>query len=439
MSQPELKRTIGPAQMALYAIGSMLGAGIYGLIGQAAGYSGNAVWLSFMVALVAALLTGLTYASLGARYPRAGGTAFIIERAFQSPRAGFVAGACLAAAALIGIPTMAQVFARNFADIFSLSESMVPVVTVTFLAMLGLIIFRGIREALWLNVLCCIIEAGGLLLIIGVGFSCWGQVDYMDVPPQASTVLPSLNTTFVAVMSSTVLTFMAFIGFEDTLNLAEETKNPQRTLPIGILVAMAVVAVIYIAVAITVVSVVPWQQLAQANSPLTEVIRVAAPAIPPALFTAVALFSVTNTIMVNYVTASRLLYGMAQQKLMPALLGRVHATRQTPHMAVLALFICFLPFSIFGSIAQLAAASTLLLLIVFAMMNVSLLVLQRRKEEKGAFEIHPVIPAMGAVVCTLLIIARVMTGEWTAPVLAGGIAALVLVIYLVAAKRKTKV
>lgn len=426
----QLPQTIGLKQMIFYATGSMLGAGVYGLIGQAAGLSGNAVWLSFMVALVAALLTGLSYASLGSRYPRAGGTAFIVERAFKSPAAGYALGLMLAASALIGIPTMAQVFARNFADIFQISDAMIPVVAIGFLALLGGVIFRGIQESMWLNILCCCIEALGLLIVIVTGFTHWGSVDYFEVPANTSAVLPDLSPIIVAVMSSTVLTFFAFIGFEDTLNVAEECKNPKRTLPIGLLTAMGIVAFLYIGVAITAVSVVPWQMLGDAKSPLTEVIRITAPGIPPALFTTIALFAVTNTILVNFITASRLLYGMSTQKLLPAFLSKVHGKRRTPHMAVATLFVLFLPFAIFGTVSQLAAASVLLLLTVFAVMNISLVILQRREgEDVGEFEIHRIIPILGAVVCVALIVARVVTGEWTAPALAGGIVAIVLGAY----------
>ncbi len=425
-----LHQTIGLKQMIFYATGSMLGAGVYGLIGQAAGLSGNAVWLSFIVALVAALLTGLSYASLGSRYPRAGGTAFIVERAFKSPAAGYALGLMLACSAVIGIPTMAQVFARNFIDIFQMGDAMIPVVAVGFLALLALVIFRGIEESMWLNILCCCIEALGLLIVIATGFTHWGSVDYLEVPANTSALLPGLGPLAVAVMSSTVLTFFAFIGFEDTLNVAEECKNPRRTLPIGLLTAMAIVAVLYIGVAITAVSVVPWQVLGDAKSPLTEVIRITAPGIPPALFTTIALFSVTNTILVNFITASRLLFGMSRQNLLPAALSRVHGRRRTPHVAVITLFVLFVPFAVFGTIAQLAAASVLLLLSVFTVMNISLVILQRREgEEAGEFEIHRIIPILGSVVCVGLIIARVVTGEWTAPALAGGIVTAVIGAY----------
>jgi amino acid transporter len=92
-----------------------------------------------------------------------------------------------------------------------------------------------------------------------------------------------------------VLAFFAFIGFEDIINVAEETRDPERTLPLGLILAMAGAALLYIAVAITSVSVVPWQELAEAPGPITEVVTRAAPSIPPVIFTGVTLFAVTNT------------------------------------------------------------------------------------------------------------------------------------------------
>ena len=112
---PKLRRSIGPAQMALYGLGSMLGAGIYGLIGKAAGQAGNAVWLAFLVALVAALLTALSYASLGSRYPRAAGAAYVTERAYGFPLLSFMVGLALVCSGLTSIATQSQVFAANIA------------------------------------------------------------------------------------------------------------------------------------------------------------------------------------------------------------------------------------------------------------------------------------------------------------------------------------
>ena len=148
--------------------------------------------------------------------------------------------------------------------------------------------------------------------------------------------------------------------------------------------------------------------------------RCRSPAIPPIVFTAITLFAVSNTALVNYVTASRLIYGMARQGLLPASLGNVHASRLTPHIAIAALFLILAPLALLGTIAELAAATVLLLLLVFTVVNAALFVLKRRKGElPGQFEVPLFVPAAGAIVCLVLIVVRVATGDWRAPALAG--------------------
>ena len=430
----QLRRTIGPTQMAFYALGSMLGSGIYGLIGQAAGLAGSAVWLSFLVALVAALLTAFSYASLGSRYPRAGGAAYIVERAFRSPLLGFVAGLGVVCSGLASVATQSQVFARNLAELLDVTQLVAPAIAFGFLLVLAGVVFRGIRESMWINILCTCVEAAGLLIVIAVGLSYWGTVDYLEVP--AASYGLAADGLWLAVMQGTVLTFFAFIGFEDTLNVAEECKEPERTIPIGLLTAMGIAAILYVAVAITAVSVVPWADLAAAPGPLTEVIRRAAPAIPSVIFTAITLFAVSNTALVNYVTSSRLLYGMAQQNLVPAPLGRIHLTARTPHVAIIGILLLLAPLALFGSVATLASATVLLLLVVFTAMNAALLILQRRPgEAKAPFEIPSAIPAAGAVICAAMIVVRVATGDWRAPALAGALLAGILLLYAVSRPR----
>jgi len=168
------------------------------------------------------------------------------------------------------------------------------------------------------------------------------------------------------IMQAAVLAFFAFIGFEDMYNVADEIRHPERTLPLGLVLAMAAAALLYIAVAVTAVSVVPWHELAEAPGPITAIITRAAPAILPIVFTAITLFAVSNT---DYVTASRLIYGMARQGLLPASLGNVHASRLTPHIAIAALFLILAPLALLGTIAELAAATVLLLLLVFTVVE----------------------------------------------------------------------
>jgi APA family basic amino acid/polyamine antiporter len=425
--EPKLHRSIGPTQLALYGLGSMLGAGIYGLIGQAAGIAGNAVWLAFIASLVVALLTALSYASIISRYPRAAGAAYVTQRAYKIPMLSFVVGIAVVCSGLTSVATQSRVLAANIAQIFGWQSIPVEFIAVGFLLLLAGIAFRGIRESMWVNVLCTIIEAAGLLIVIAVGFSYWGSVNLLEVP----TGLGS-DAFFLIILNGAVLTFFAFLGFEDTINVAEECRDPETTMPIGLIAAMVMAAILYIAVAITAVSVVPYGELAKAPSPLTAVVGKAAPAFPAFVFTFITIFAVANTALVNYVTASRLVYGMSRQGLLPTFLGRVHHSTKTPHVAIFVLFAVLAPLALYGTIGNLAAATVLLLLTVFCVVNAALVVLQRRKSEPhGKFEVPAFVPALGAVVCLVLIAVRVSTGDIWAPILAGALLAATLVLYFI--------
>lgn len=422
---PALIRSIGPFQLTLYGLGSMLGSGIYGLIGQAAGQVGNAVWASFLVAMVAALLTALSYASLGSRYPRAGGAAFVTQKAFGMPLLSFVVGLAVVCSGLASVATQSQVFARNFAVLLGVASFPVWAAGAGFLLVMAALVLRGIRESMWVNVVFTLVEATGLLLVIAVGIPYWGSVDLLEIPE-----LPGGDAMALLVMQGAVLTFFAFIGFEDTLNVAEECRDPQRTIPIALVTAMVIGALIYVAVAVTAVSVVPWRELSQAPGPLTEVVARAAPAIPLWIFTAITLFAVANTALVNYITSSRLVYGMARQGLLPRALGRVHQRTRTPHLAAVMLLAILLPLGLFGTVANLASASVLLLLVVFAVVNGALFILKGRKgEPRGRFEIPRWVPAAGTAICLLLVGLRVSSSDWHAPALAGGLLVGILGLY----------
>ncbi|NKE44646.1 amino acid permease [Roseomonas frigidaquae] len=430
--QPTLARAIGPFQLFAYTLGGMLGAGIYGLVGRAAGNLGNAVWLGFLVAMVAALLTGLSYASLGSRYPQAGGAANITQRAFARPLLTWVVGLAVMASGLTSVATQSRVVAENLLRLAGLEGVPAIALSLGFLLLVCGIVLRGIRESMWVNILCTAVEAAGLLLVIAVGIPYWGGVDLWETPSP-----DGIGISFL--MTGAILTFFAFIGFEDTINVAEEARDPRRTLPIGIVTAMLAATVLYIAVAITAVSVVPWRELAEAPGPLAEVMARAAPWVPGWGYVAITIFAVANTALLNYVTASRLLYGMARQGLLPKTLARVHAKRRTPHMAILALLPVLVALVLAGNIGELASATVLLLLAVFTVVNVALLVLQRRKgEAKGGFEVPWPVPAAGALVCAVLLVNRLVSTDWRAPALAAGLIVLILLGYALLRPRVTE-
>lgn len=418
--------TMGAGMLALYGLGSMLGAGVYGLVGKAAGMLGGMVWASFLIAMAAALLTGLSYAALGSRYPRAGGAAYVLQRAFGTPMLSYVAGLCVVASGLTSMATGSRIVASNLQTLFGWQSVPVALIAMLYLAVLCAVVWRGLRESLWFNAVCTFIEAGGLILVIVVGARFWGQADLLELPTQQDWA-----TTGLLLTQSAVLTFYAFLGFEDTLNVSEEVKNPARNVPLGLIGAMLGATVLYMLIAITAVSVVHWEVLANAPAPLGAVMERAAPWIPAVVYTVITIFAVANTALINFVMGSRLIFGMSRQGLLPRVLARIHPTRSTPHIAALAIFVVASVLLLLGDVTQLASAAVILLLGVFTLMNIAQIVLATRPgEPRAPVKLPMIVPLLGGLICLVLLVVRAVTGEAVAPLIAAGLLGLIVVLYL---------
>lgn len=416
---------MGLGALIIYGVGDMLGAGIYALIGRAAGLMGNAVWLAFLVSMVAALLTGLSYASLGSRYPRAAGAAYITHRAFGFSFLTYVLGLSIVASGLTSFATQSRAFSGYFLGLLHATPGWTIVVILGFILVLTAINLWGMRESTALNAVCTIVEVVGLLIVIAVGVRYWGSVNYLATPAGDATGGITGGLTLPLVLQGAVLTFYSFVGFEDMINVSEEVKEPRRHFPIAVVVALGITTVIYLAVSITAVSVLPFAELGQSRQPLVDVVARAAPGFPTAAFSIIALFAIVNTGLLNYIMGSRVVYGLARQGFVPRVLGRVHAVRRTPHWAILALMVIVLALALSGNVGQLASATSVLLLAVFIVVNAALIVLQRRPgEPKGAFEIPMLVPAGGIVVCAVLLYHASAAAWKIAGLLLGGIAVL---------------
>ena len=432
----KLKRSVSGGQFLLYGLGSMVGTGIYGLIGKAAGTMGNAVWMAFLFAMAAALLTGISYASIASRYPRAGGAAYAAQRAYRSPWLSYVVGLIVLCSGLASIATQAKVVAENvntFAGLhlgFSVlsNPAEILLIAMAFLIAISAIVYRGITTSVWINAAFTVVAALGLLMVIAVGLRFWGNVNLFEAPMTAGNPLGSV--TLALLMQGSILTFFSFLGFEDMLNMAEEVEHPERNMPIGIIGAMVIASAIYIAVSITAVSVVPWNELAAAPAPLKAVVERAAPWFPAIGFTFITIAAVSNTALVNSVMGSRLLYGMARQGLLPAAFSKVNTRHHTPHVAIGVILAVVLAMQFVGDIAQLAGATVLLLLVVFVVVNGALIVLKLREGNiPGCFNAPIIVPALGASVCLAMISARLMQEDWRAPAVAGVLIAGVVLLY----------
>src|SRR5690606_12066280 len=240
-----------------------------------------------------------------------------------------------------------------------------------FLVVLSWVNHRGIRHATWLNIVCTVASVGALLVLIGLGIPHWGATDL-------SAWSPAEGSPTGAWIAATALAFYAYIGFEDMCNVAEEVREPHRTIPRAIVWSMAVVAFVYVAVAVTVSSVVPVDALATSGAPLIDAARRLVPGVSPTWMGVVALFAVINTALFNLIMASRLLYGMADQGWVPRGFARIHARHRTPTVGVLAAFVLSAALATTGLLPVLAESTNVVILAAFVAVNLSLLVIDRK-------------------------------------------------------------
>ncbi|MFJ8742969.1 APC family permease [Embleya sp. NPDC127516] len=415
---PGLKKTLTTPLLFLFILGDVLGAGVYVLVGQVAGEVGGAVWVPLVVALCLALLTAGSYAELATKYPRAGGASHYTTLAY-GPFVGFVIGFCMLAAGIVSVGALARAFGGDYLTEFVTAP--IALVAVLFLIALALLNARGISESMRANSVATLIEVGGLILIIGLG--AWVMLRGDGDPSRLTELGVHDKGPAGAVLSGSVLAYYSFVGFETSVNVAEETRNPRRSYPRALFGALVVAGVIYALVGIVASAVVPTDRLVASSGPLLEVVEIAG-GVPEWLFSAIALVAVANGALLTGIMSSRLTYGMARDGLLPAFLARVLPGRRTPWTAIATTTGLSLLLALTGDVATLASTLVLLLLVVFLAVNVAVLVLRRNpgEHEREHFRVPTVLPILGAASCVLLS-TRVEADVWARglPLIGAGI------------------
>lgn len=364
-----LRRSLGMASLLLYGLGTIIGAGIYVLVGEVAATAGMATPVAFLGAGVLAALTGLSYAELVARNPAAEGSVGFVQQAFQLP---WLSRTVAAAVALIVVVAAASIalggagyLAQTFVDLPVALLGSAVVVLFTFIACLP------VRASVRLAAVIGVVEIAGLLLVIALGAS-----QAADGPP-LSDILPGDGREWGGVAAGAFLAFFAFIGFESMANMAEETHNVGRTLPIAIVLAIACASFLYFGVALVYVLAVPVAELDGGQAPLTRIVERSFPALAVP-FSTIAIVATLNGVLIEIVVLSRMAFGMARRRLLPAWLGEVHPRTATPVRATLVVGGIVLVLTALVPFGALVRATSGLTLIVFAFVNLSLWQLQRR-------------------------------------------------------------
>jgi APA family basic amino acid/polyamine antiporter len=433
---PDLRRAIGPWLLFFFVLGDIVGAGIYALVGEVGAVVGGAIWSAFLFAFILAIFTAGSYAELVTKYPRAGGAATYVNNAFRIPFLSFMVAFAVMAAGITSACTLTLAFSGDYLSQFVGIPSLVA--AVVFMIALGLINFYGISESVRINVLLTCVEITGLLLIILIGAVTLGAG---EADPGRAFEFKEGASVLTALFGGTVLAFYALIGFDDSVNVAEETRHPSRNYPRAIFGGLLAAGVIYLLVTITASAVVPTGQLAGSSGPLLEVVERGTLSVPTKLFAAIALLAVSNGALINLIMASRITYGMSDQGVLPAVFSRVHEGRRTPWVAIL--FVTTIGLIMLLSLGPtaldtLSSTTVVLLLLAFTMVNASVLVLRRDPVEHDHFRTPTVFPVLGIVVSVALLVYSAVN-DITIFVLAGLLLLLGVVLYGVDVLVKSRV
>ncbi|MDI1476311.1 APC family permease [Polyangium sp. y55x31] len=426
-----LRRALGLTSITIFGIGDILGTGVYGLVGRIAGMTGTAAWVSCVIAGITAGLTGLTYAELTSRYPKAGGAAHFCHMIHRNTFVTFLVIFFVGLSGVFSAATGARIIGNYALALLPGAPPMARdyLVPFVFVFLLGAIAMRGIVLSSAANTICTIIEFSGLLFIIIVGARFLGSVSYLDFAAAAAPYQD--KPAELLAVSGASLAFYAFIGFEDLANLSEEVIHPERNVPLGIGLAVVGTTLIYCLVALVAVSVMAPAALAESQSPLIDVVRKAAPGFPLWIYTVVPVFAAFNTALLNLLMTSRLLYGMSRKgaRFLPALFSYVHPTWRTPIVGVgVAVTVVIVLLLCFRDIKTLASGTSTFLLVVFILLHLALIRIKRNPAAApAAFPVPLAIPVLGFLSCAGLL----MRQEATALHAAATLGFVALIVYAV--------
>ena len=393
-----LTRSLSLTQLIFYGVGTIVGAGIYTIIGSAAGIAGTALWVSMLFAGTAAFLTALSYAELISMLPKAGAEYQFLKAAFPKfPLFSFLAGYLIALNAAATSATVSLAFAgylKVFLDVPA------PLTALALLTLCTALNIAGIRQSTWVSIGMIVIEVGGLVLLIVMGL--------FRGDAGAAIMLPSFGDV-PGIFAATALVFFVYIGFEDVANLSEEANNPRSDIPRALLWSVGITSLIYMLVVWAVFAVMDPSKLAQSDSPLTTAGRAVAPWLGQTL-AVTAMFATASTALISLVSISRLLFGMARDGEMPRVLAKTLARRKTPWVAALALYAFACILLPLGEVKTIASISALGILTVFIGVHAAVLVLRFNAPEHErpfrvplAFGRLPLLPPLGIAISLALI------------------------------------
>lgn len=399
---PALERRLGLALLVLYGLGVTVGAGIYVMVGTAAGRAGVNAPVAFLIAAFVMAFSAASFAELAVRFPVSAGEAAYVQAGFRSKGLGLLVGLLVLVAGVVSAAAISR-GAAGYVSVFV--PAPLDVLVALVVVAMGAVAAWGIKEAVGLAAVMTVIEIGGLAIIIVAGL--WRDPGILADLPQALSGLHG-TAAWSGVLGASLVAFFAFIGFEGMVNVAEEVRKPERTLPLAIALTLTLTTLLYILVIWVVIRSVPAAELLASPAPLGLAFQRLTGA-SPLFISAVAVFATINGVIVQMLMASRVLYGLARQETIPAWFGHVNAVTHTPLNATALVVGATLLLAVALPIDRLADMTTRVMLVIFALVNLALLAMKRRGEQPaGGFQVPAWVPVLGALSCTGLLVADLL-------------------------------
>lgn len=401
----QLERSVSLPMLILYGTGVTIGAGIYALIGETVGRAGQYAPASFLLAAIVMAFTAGSFAELSARVPQAAGEAVYVEAAFRRKWLTLLVGLAVLLEAIIAAATIGLGSAGYLSQFFDLPE---PFLAVGVILTMSAIAAWGIRESVLLAGAMTIVEVAALLVIIGAGL----RADPAMLASLLDTIpAPNDSIAISGVFSASLIAFFAFIGFDDIVNLVEEAKEPQKSLPWAIGITLIMVTLIYFLVTLVAVRLVPLDELATSSAPVSLLFE-RLTGLPPQLVTIVAIIATMNGVVIVVIMAARVTYGLSKQQIFPSWIGAVSPRTQTPLRATVLIAIAVAGAALYAPIDVLAEKSSQVLLLVFVMINLALvrLKLSDAAVPERAVRVPMWVPVLGVVSCIGLLFGAYVSG-----------------------------
>jgi APA family basic amino acid/polyamine antiporter len=389
----ELKRTLNLFDAISIGIGAIVGAGIFVVVGIAIGYAGPAIVISIIIAAIVASFTALSFAELGSAIPKQGGVyAFAYEIA--SPSAGFVVGYLWLFAQTVAGAAISLGFAGYFVAVFPfLSLKAVAVSIVLALTALNLV---GIKQSAMVNNALVLTKIAIICLFIVIGIPRISLANYSQFAPNG----------FFGVLQGAGFIFFAFLGFGRIAMLGEEVRNPNRTLPLSILLSFATSAVIYVLTGLTATGLQDYRLLAQSNSPIADAAgTIGAPALV-GIVSFGALVATVSVLLTTLIGLSRVSFAMARNGQIPKAIAKIHPRFGTPYVAILIMGTLMAILALAFDLRQTSAITSFSILSTHVVLNYCAIKLRKKIPDIGAFKapLYPLIPSLGVVSCLILLL-----------------------------------